>query len=185
MHNPNIVICVIVGCSNRSDCSSNQDQSNKEKFCFFSIPTVTCHQGKEEKEVKGWVFPYSIYGFWQLFYEKILTSKHSINTKHFISKQPAYLYDTSNPDWLPTLHLGHTKSNSVQEENIATSVARFERVAERSKRRETIDNMIEQLPSIVADLLDLAIQEECRLICAEQIKIGREYIRFEEHQGER
>ena len=45
--------------------------------------------------------------------------------------------------------------------------------------------MIEQLPSVVADLLDLAVQEECRLICVEQVKIGREYIKIEEHQGEK
>ena len=85
----------------------------------------------------------------------------------------------------PYLHLGHMKSSSLQEEKVTTSVARFERVAERSKRRDTIENMTEQLPSIVAELLDLSIQEECRLICTEQIKIGREYIRFEEHQEEK
>lgn len=111
--------------------------------------------------------------------------KYKICSKHFISKPLAYIYDTSNPDWLPTLHLVHTKSSSVHEEDKATSVAKFKRVVERSKRQDTIENMTEQLSSIVADLLDLAIQEECTLICAEQIQIGREHIRFEEHQGEK
>ena len=73
----------------------------------------------------------------------------------------------------------------MQEENVAVNVARFERAVERSKRQNNIENMVEQLPSIVADLLDLAVQEECRLICTEQIKIGREYVKFEDHQEEK
>ena len=44
--------------------------------------------------------------------------------------------------------------------------------------------MVQQLPTIVAELLDLAIEEECRLICAEQIQIGKEYIKVSEQQGE-
>lgn len=47
-----MVICVIVGCSNRSDYLSSLDLSNKEKVCFFSIPTVTCHQGKKDYELR-------------------------------------------------------------------------------------------------------------------------------------
>ena len=31
--------------------------------------------------------------------------------------------------------------------------------------RDIIEKMIEQLPSVVANLLDLSVQEECRLIC--------------------
>ena len=26
---------------------------------------------------------------------------------HFHSRKPAYLYNTTEPDWLPTLNLGH------------------------------------------------------------------------------
>lgn len=47
--------------------------------------------------------------------------------------------------------------------------------------RDIIEKMIEQLPSVVANLLDLSVQEECRLICA----AGQEYIKLEEHQGEK
>ena len=73
----------------------------------------------------------------------------------------------------------------MQEETVAASVARFKRALERSKRRNTIERMIEQLPSVVADLLDLAVQEECRLICVEQVKIGREYIKIKNTKGKR
>ena len=180
-----MVICVIIGCSNHFDCSSSQDLSNKEKIRFFSIPTVTCHQGKEDYEL----IKKQKDGFLAAISREDLDAKalhkYKICSKHSISKQPAYLYDTRNPDWLPTLHLGHTKTSCVEEETVATSVARFERAVERSKRRDAIERMIEQLPSVVADLLHLAVQEECRFICAEQVKIGREYIKIEEHQGER
>ena len=35
--------------------------------------------------------------------------------RHFISGKPAYLYDDTDPDWLTTLDLGHTKKRSSSE----------------------------------------------------------------------
>ena len=166
MHNLTIVICVIVGCSNRSDHLFDQDTPDEEKIHFFSIPAVTCHQGKDyklrKKQKDGFLAAISREDL-----DLKALHKYKICSKHFISKRPAYLYDTSDPDWLPMLYLGHTKSSSVQEENVATSVARFERAVERNRTQDTFEEMIQQLPSIVANLLDLAIEEECRLICAE------------------
>ena len=186
MHNLNMVICVVVGCSNRSDRSSGQDASDHDKIRFFSIPTVTCHQGKEDYELRKKRRDGFLAAISREDLDINALDKYKICSKHFISKQPAYLYDTSNPDWLPTLHLGHTKSSSVQEENVAVSVARFERALERNRRRDTVETMVQQVPSIVVHLLDLAVEEECRLICAEQIKIAREYIKLdEERQGEK
>ena len=155
----------------------------KRKF-IFSIPTVTCHQGKEDYELRKKRRDGFLAAILREDLDLKALHKYKICSKHFISGKPPYLYDTNNPDWLPTLHLGHMKTSSLQEENIAISVARFERAVERSKRQETIENMVEQLPSVVADLLDLTVQKELRLICAEQLKIGEEYIKFEEHQEE-
>ena len=180
-----MVICVIVGCSNRSDRKSDRDTPDEDKVRFFSIPAVTYHQGKDDYELRKKRRDGFLAAISREDLDINALDKYKICSKHFISKRPAYLYDTSNPDWLPTLHLGHTKSSSVQEEDVATSVARFERAVERNRRRDTIEEMMQQLPSVVANLLDLVIEEECRLICAEQIKIGREYIKFEEQQGER
>ena len=36
-------------------------------------------------------------------------SKYRVCSRHFLSGKPAALYDEFNPDWLPTLHLGHRK----------------------------------------------------------------------------
>ena len=47
--------------------------------------------------------------------EKILANDR-ICSRHFINGKPASLEDETNPDWLPTLNLGHSKvcGNQVQ-----------------------------------------------------------------------
>ena len=57
--------------------------------------------------------------------EKILQNDR-ICAKHFISGKPAYLYDTTNTDWLPTLNLGHVKSKGS-----STAEARYMRAKRR------------------------------------------------------
>ena len=44
--------------------------------------------------------------------EKIIQNDR-VCSRHFISGNPAALYDVTNPDWLPTLHVGHSKVKSV------------------------------------------------------------------------
>ena len=39
--------------------------------------------------------------------------------------------------------------------------------------------MLQQVPVIIFDLIDAVVEEESMLIAAEQIKIGKEYIRIE------
>ena len=39
--------------------------------------------------------------------------------------------------------------------------------------------MLQQVPVIISDLVDAVVKEESMLIAAEQIKIGKEYIRIE------
>ena len=58
-----------------------------------------------------------------------LTNKILVNdricSRHFISGKPAYLFDKNNPDWLPSLHLGHEKQ-------MIADVSRWERAKKRS-----------------------------------------------------
>jgi len=59
--------------------------------------------------------------------------KYRICSKHFVSGKPTSdNYDTTNPSWLPTLHLGHKGSKS--EVVTRTAVERYERVRERDQR---------------------------------------------------
>ena len=37
-------------------------------------------------------------------------------SQHFKSGKPAVLYDTTNPDWLPTIHMGHKKGKPIDTE---------------------------------------------------------------------
>ena len=50
--------------------------------------------------------------------------------RHFLSGRPADLYDDTNPDWLPTLNLGHGKKES------ASSMATTERWERKKARTE-------------------------------------------------
>ena len=51
-------------------------------------------------------------------------------------------WDRLNIDWIPTLHLGHSKQQTKDSEG---AVARFQRAAERYKRRaEAVDKEIEE-----------------------------------------
>lgn len=52
------------------------------------------------------------------------------------------MYDTTNPDWAPSLHLGYTVSQTPSQE-------RYERTVQREKRRR-IDSTGDDLPTGVA-----------------------------------
>ena len=99
--------------------------------------------------------------------------KYRICSKHFEGGKPAELYDVTNPAWLPTLHVGHEKRATVARDD---SVARYERATERNRKRIVLEDMLQQVPVIISDLIDALIEEESILIAAEQIKIGKEYI---------
>ena len=91
--------CAVLRCGNRGD--RDKDKS------FYRLPSIVTHQGSQTKELcekrrTSWLaainrqdikpanFPYT-----------------RVCSDHFISGKPAGLYDTTNPDWIPTLKLGH------------------------------------------------------------------------------
>ena len=84
-----MVICVVVGCANRSDCCGQ----DSDRVRFFSIPTVSCHQGKEDFESRKKRRD----GFLAAISREDLNTKalhnYKICSDHFVSKRPTYLYD--------------------------------------------------------------------------------------------
>ena len=97
-----MVLCVIVGCSKRS--GRDKDVS------FFRLPKVINNQGKEvyslsKRRRDGFLAAISRVGLT----ENILKNDR-ICSRHFITGKPADLLDDTNPDWLPTQNLGHSKS---------------------------------------------------------------------------
>ncbi|XP_029906301.1 THAP domain-containing protein 4-like isoform X2 [Myripristis murdjan] len=97
--------CAVVGCSNRS--------GKGLKKSFYRIPSIVSHQGEKTrllsiKRRAGWL---------QALRRKNLNLKQSnyhyqydqyrICSDHFITGAPATLYDVSNPDWIPSVNMGH------------------------------------------------------------------------------
>ena len=96
-----MVLCVVVGCSKRS--GRDKDVS------FYRLPKITASTGSRVLELSkkhraGYIAAISR-GY---LTEKILANDR-ICSRHFINGKPACLEDETNPDWLPTLNLGHSK----------------------------------------------------------------------------
>ena len=125
----NMVMCVVIGCSKRS--GRDKDVS------FYRIPKVISHRGKQEYEMTkrrraGYLAAISREG---LRGTRILENDR-ICSRHFISGKPAYLYDDANPDWLPSLHLGHAKRKPELQ---TKATERWDRRKARSERAKEIE----------------------------------------------
>ena len=110
----------IFGCSKRS--GRDKDVS------FYRIPKVVSRKGPEilslsKKRREGYLKAISRVGLT----EKILNNDR-ICSRHFHSGRPADLKDDMNPDWLPSLYLGHKKSlraaGPVEKMRMARKIAR-------------------------------------------------------------
>ena len=118
-----MVICAVLHCHNRSD----RDKS----FSFYRLPTIISHQGTQTLDLsterqREWLV--------KIRRKDITPERHAnvrVCSKHFVSGSPATLYDRSNPDWVPTLHMGY----SVGECSSTRSVERYSRSAERARKR--------------------------------------------------
>ncbi len=100
-----MVVCLVSGCSKRS--GRDKDVS------FYRIPKVITSRGKQEykltkKRRSGFLSAISRDGI-----KSTILENNRICSRHFVSGKPAYLHHQSNPDWLPSLYLGHNKK-SVQ-----------------------------------------------------------------------
>ena len=117
-----MVLCVMIGCSKRSD--RDKDVS------FFRIPSVLTHLGKKDYELSKRRRD----GFLAAISREDLTESILRNgrvcSRHFVSGKPADLYDETNPDWLPTLNLGHGKKRTVSGK---ASTERWERKKARTE----------------------------------------------------
>ena len=104
--------------------------------------------------------------------------KYKVCEMHFHSRKPAYLYNTTDPDWLPTLNLGHKEHGSAVTTRLeGPSVDRYKRAQEREKWKR----IEELLPALVTEEIQSIIAEEIRLVASEQIKTARQYIRPADH----
>ena len=114
-HCVTMVLCVVVGCNNRSDSEADKGIS------FYRIPAVTDREGIADYQLRK----LRREGYLAAINRKNLDleqlDNYRICERHFISGSPAKLYDRTNPDWLPTLNLGYeaSKSSSNTENSIS------------------------------------------------------------------
>ena len=157
-----MVICVVVGCSKRSD--RDKDVS------FHRIPAVNCLHGKEDFELRKKRRDDYLATISREDIDTSVLHKYRICSRHFVSGKVADLYDTTSPMWLPTLNLGHEKRGSGTTAS-SNAVERWERAQEREKWQK-IDEL---LPTLVTNEIDSVIREEVECIATEQIDTAMQY----------
>ncbi|XP_036397170.1 uncharacterized protein LOC118786187 [Megalops cyprinoides] len=119
--------CCIKNCHSRSHHRSGRKLNNGIRF--FAFPTWKKHEGKQVEEVTrrrrmAWVAAVRRKDF---TFNSIPASM-KVCSLHFQSGKPAYEMLECHPDWVPSLHLGHTEVR-------ATHTDRFNR---RAKRRQAL-----------------------------------------------
>ena len=98
-----MVICAVIGCSSRSE--------RDKHLHFYRFPVLTDHQGKKDYELRkkrldGFLATVSRQ---DINYKSLQKHDYRVCSRHFVTGEAAKLYETSKPNWLPTLNLGHTK----------------------------------------------------------------------------
>ena len=145
-----MVICVVIGCSNRSD--RRKHGIDDKRVTFHRIPTVTSHFGKRELELTerrraGYLAAISRE---DQNVEKL--DNYRICSKHFVSGWSASNWDETNVDWLPTMHLGHNKQKH-HHQNIC------QERSERAKRRKDNHQQQEESNCLMMQQIDVVSME--------------------------
>jgi len=124
-----MVLCLTVGCGNKT----GKRWPSAENLSLFRFPRVVVNQGEYMHELtserrRRWISAISRDDLTELILEN-----DQVCSKHFVSGEPAKDWDLFNVDWFPTLCPGHSKQQLKDPEGF--TAARFERAAERRKRR--------------------------------------------------
>ncbi|XP_021371061.1 uncharacterized protein LOC110461752 [Mizuhopecten yessoensis] len=120
--------CAIHGCRNRAN--------GEIKRGFYTIPSIRIHEGTQTEELSkqirtAWLARINRKDFSPTTHTKVCSD-------HFVSGKPGSLYDTTNPDWAPSLRLtGEDKGNTDETSyrNVG-STRRYERAHARKAQKE-------------------------------------------------
>ena len=69
--------------------------------------------------------------------------------------------------------MGHNKLSTKTPVNSE----RYERISERARRRNAIEELIKELPVVVSKLIEEVINEEVKITAMKELEIGREYVK--------
>lgn len=131
-----MVYCCMRKCTFRTG-GRKKDPGNAvpEKVGSFGIPAILsrgCDKTKEYSRQRR-----------HLWIKRInkphvnLNSKHiRVCGRHFITGRPAALFDVTNPDWAPSLHLGYdSPQHSLR---LRSNMERYQRAKERNRRKKEV-----------------------------------------------
>ena len=157
-----MVICVVIGCSNRSDRFPDC-----ELVSFHRIPAVSDHQGEKDYELRKERRDGYLRAISREDLDIRSLDKYRICSAHFVTGKPASLYEKTRPNWLPTLNLGHNKVMPTD----SNTINRWERL----QRRNLLQEIEGYIPAIVDLDIESFIREEIKSIAEEQLDIARQY----------
>ena len=117
--------CACVGCSNR--WPRNKDKS------FYRLPTVITHQGEQtralsERRQRLWLAAIKRQDIKAKNFQHI-----RVCSDHFICGKSSALYDSTSPDWVPSLNMGHNKAGCINDSD------RYERANSRKRRAHEVE----------------------------------------------
>ena len=126
-----MVLCLVISCGNKT----GKKRSNVEKVRFFRVPRVIVNQGENTGELTSegrrmWISAISREDLTDDILERV-----RVCSQHFVSGEAAKDWDRFNVDWVPTLHLVHSKQHVKDPEEAA---ALAQRAANSRKRRAEI-----------------------------------------------
>ena len=115
-----MVICAVISCSARSE---------RDKWLsFHRFPVLTKRFGEKDFELRKKRLDGYLAAISREDIDPKLIKEHDyrICSRHFVLGKPAKLYKINSPNWLPTLHLGHTKQSAQTTSSSTVSVKRYE-----------------------------------------------------------
>ena len=178
-----MVICAVIGCMKQSKRAALKGHASNSKVSFYRFPAVTDYYGEKDFELRkkhlaGYLVAVSRD---DINPSSIKEHDYRVCSHHFVSGQPADLYNVSNPDWLPAKNIGHKKQ--AKGDQVSTqNVKRHERAAERGRKRKVFEEMVNELPGIVSEPVDEIVSEEAELITSEEVQIGMQYFKVGTHR---
>ena len=114
--------CAIVGCANRA--GRDKDKS------FYHLPAIIKNQGAQteqlsERRLRNWLAAINLKAESYPYIR--------VCSDHFTSGKPAKLYDTTNPDLVPTLNLWHCEAKA------GDALSRRDRAVGRATKRRKLN----------------------------------------------
>ncbi|XP_077535604.1 uncharacterized protein LOC144147363 isoform X2 [Haemaphysalis longicornis] len=131
-----MVSCCVRKCNSSSSGSrkSQPDNANPEKVGFFAVPVIlsnNCDKTKEYSRNRRQLWLKRIN---KLGHMNLSTKYIKVCGRHFITGRPANLFDVTNPDWAPSLHLGY--DSPEHNLRVCSSMERYERAKQRARRKK-------------------------------------------------